>query len=610
MTALSPSQERIVKAPIGGAIQVLATAGSGKTRVLTERVRFILENTKRDGVLALTFTNKATDEMKSRLETVEGFEDRCWVTTIHAMAERILNQYGYIIDLPSNLQIYDREDDRKTIFVRSLQEDGIDINEFFEVREDKEIWRKIQEHLNKIAIIKRHAFLSDEEIKERHHNFYGIYRAYQKALIENGGIDFDDILVYAIKILNQEPRVGQIYRAKYKHVCVDEAQDLNQAQYKLIKTFCSDQIKSVMMVGDKNQMIYGFNGSSHDFLCKNFIADFAPQSYTLLENYRSSRAVIDLANKLKQNSQQKTNFAFPGESVINSFADEDEEADWICRKILELLAMNQHKEIEGNINLMHMAVLGRTRFVFSALEKKLQDNNISYALKKGERLASPVSILGQSLYWGIRIKVNPKNDIAKTQLNTIQNNFLNNKNELIELQGKMLTMIDALDIEEPNMSKFYQELGNMVNDLFHSSAIETLDDIELKENTKEIEEFKDYWITFRKKGLGKSLAAFCNALSLGELSEYKEQHGLTLSTIHTMKGLEKDIVFLIGMCEGVFPDYRAKTQAQLAEELNNAFVAVTRAKRWIYVTYPEQRMMPWGDYKLQQPSRYIVDLRS
>ena len=131
---------------------------------------------------------------------------------------------------------------------------------------------------------------------------------------------------------------------------------------------------------------------------------------------------------------------------------------------------------------------------------------------------------------------------------------------------------------------------------------------EIERSLAELEEFRNSWTRFKSKGLGNSLQAFRNALALGQLAETAQGEGITLSTVHTMKGLEKDIVFLIGMVEGVFPDYRAKTAQEIEEEKNSAFVAVTRAKRWLYITYPQKRTMPWGDIKFQSPSRFIRDL--
>ena len=297
MINLSLEQSSIVSAPIDRAIQVLASAGSGKTRVLTERVRHIINATKKGGVIALTFTNKAAEEMLNRLADVEGVNERCWIATIHSVAQRILQQYGHTIDLPSELHIYERNEDRETIFIQSLRDEGIDIDAFLDVSDSKtkrERETKIQTRLGQFATVKRELLVDEQEISNKYADnikFLSIYRSYQKALVESGGIDFDDILVYAHKILLTKPWCGDIYRAKYKHICVDEAQDLNKAQYEFIKVLCGEKIKSIMMVGDPNQMIYGFNGSSNRYLFQDFLNDFSPIQYALKENFRSSKSV-------------------------------------------------------------------------------------------------------------------------------------------------------------------------------------------------------------------------------------------------------------------------------------------------------------------------------
>ena len=373
MINLSRAQSIIVNAPLDQPMQVLASAGSGKTRVLTERVRYIIENTKTNGIIALTFTNKAAEEMIARLENLEELKNRYWIATIHTVAQRILEQYGHTIGLPSELHIYDRDQDRKVIFIQALREFGVDIDSFLNV--DNEKIKKdregtIQERLRQFSIVKRE-LLNEQEIKDKYienKNFWSIFQAYQNSLIESGGIDFDDILVYAHRILIEQPWCADIYRAKYKHICVDEAQDLNKAQYEFIKALCGEKIRSILMVGDPNQMIYGFNSSSHDYLCKNFLEDFNPTQYVLKENFRSSKSVIKLAQKLKRGVQIESNFIITGRSEIIELESEEDEALWICKKINNLLLENNDNEIEGEISLNKMVVIARNQFAFKSLE--------------------------------------------------------------------------------------------------------------------------------------------------------------------------------------------------------------------------------------------------
>ncbi|MEA5488802.1 MULTISPECIES: ATP-dependent helicase [Pseudanabaena] len=633
MNGLSPEQSSIVYSPIGQAMQVLASAGSGKTRVLTERVRHIINNTKKDGVIALTFTNKAAEEMLNRLQDLEGVNERCWIATIHSVAQRILEQYGHTLKdvaLPSELHIYDRDEDRKTIFIQSLRNEGIDIDKFLDVSDSKtkrEREAKIQTRLGQFATVKRELLDEQEIINKYSENikFLSIYRSYQKALFESGGIDFDDILVYAHKILLDNSWCGDIYRAKYKHICVDEAQDLNKSQYEFIKVLCGEKIQSVMMVGDPNQMIYGFNGSSNRYLLQNFLEDFSPTQYVLSKNFRSSKAVVNLANKIKQGSQSEYDFALEGRSEIKMLDDENSEAIWICNKIDELIQEKSNHEIEGDISLDKMVVIARNRFVFKTLEKHLKSRGINPLFNRGERQVEPSSTFGKVLDLAIRVRLNKKDWVDGKKLCTVlkidspdvwddecilskfAKNVLNTDIPIPDIQSKLLLEIQNLDINDPNIPKLCKCFAQLIEER-KNETLNEFEENELERSLIELQEFKECWQKSKILGLG-SLSSFRNAMALGQLNGNNGRSGLTLSTVHTMKGLEKDIVFLMGMCEGVFPDYRARSEQELEEEKNNAFVAVTRAKRWIYITFPRLRKMPWGDSKVQHPSRFIRDMQ-
>ncbi|MEN8129153.1 MAG: ATP-dependent helicase [Pseudomonadota bacterium] len=640
MMNLSKAQKAIVKAPVTQAIQVLASAGTGKTRVLTERVRYILNNTKKDGVIALTFTNKAAEEMQNRLSDSDAAEERAWIATIHAVAQRILEQYGHTIGLPSELHIYERDKDRMEVFMQSLRDDGVDIDDYLSVEDTKEQRnreRNLQRYMDGFSLIKRE-LLTEEDVTQRYPDsptLWKIYQDYQNALLNSGGIDYDDILVYAHRLLLTQDWIANIYRAKYKHICVDEAQDLNKVQYEFIKALCGDVIKSIMMVGDPNQMIYGFNGSSADYLCQQFVQDFCPKRYELKENYRSTKEVIRVANKLKPDSQREHEFALKGMVEITGLSDEGAEAKWVIEKINSLIKLKKYDDIEGDISPNHMVVIARNRFIFSRLEQALTEHNILYSLRKGERRAEPTSLFGKVLDYAIRVKLNPKDWVDGKKLCALlgitpptawddpdvlkkwSEQAAVSKVVFPDLQAKLLAAVHSLDVSDPNIRQFTRNFKRELDaraDLLTPESTEyesgMLESNELERSIKELEEFENSWTRFKQKGLGDSLQAFRNALALGQLWENTVLDGLTLSTVHTMKGLEKDIVFLMGMCEGVFPDYRASSANEISEERNNAFVAVTRAKRWLYITYPKQRMMPWGDIKFQRQSRFITEIQA
>lgn len=626
MINLSAAQLKIVKAPLDQHLQILATAGSGKTRVLTERIRFILEQTKKNGIIALTFTNHAASEMRNRLEQYSDLEDRCWIGTIHSVAQRIVDQYGHTIGLPSDLHIYEREEDKKTLFIQAILEDGISSDVNLELTSEKDRAKQIQSYMEKFSTIKR-SLMTEREIRDKYPDLPRLVfslRKYQESLLRSGGMDFDDILVYAHRILIEQKWCGDIYRSKYKFICVDEAQDLNKAQYEFIKALAGDTTKSLMMVGDPNQMIFGFNGSTNEFLCSKFLKDFNATRYTLDENYRSTVEIVSLANKLFPGSQKSNATPLQGRKIHKECADESAEADWICHIIEDALSRKSDPEIEGSISLNKMVVIGRNRFVFSTLEQKLTERKIPFFRTKGDTGRAPTSVLCTTLDLAIRIRLNPKDWIDGQKLcNTLglpPRDDWNDPTALIQLADELnktesplsrmaahaLIGVSNLDADKPNLPKLIAQLESILK----TEALTNTDSMtsELERAFAELDELRNCWVIFRKKGLGERLSSFRNAMSLGQLHEPPEPNGIALSTVHTMKGLEKDIVILMGMCEGVFPDYRARSTIEIEEERNNAFVAITRARRWIAISWPSKRKMPWGDIKIQRPSRFLNEM--
>jgi len=630
MIRLSSKQKRIVEAPLTESIQVLASAGSGKTRVLTERTRYILENTKRHGIIALTFTNKAAEEVRIRLSDCNELTERAWIATIHSVAERILRAYGHMMRLPRQLQIFERDKDRMDVFIHAMRANWIDIYEYLNLtnRDGKDTEHKLREYMNAFSMIKRD-LLDEEATRSRFPSIpklWSIFQDYQDALLNSGGIDYDDLLIYARKLLLNQSWIGDIYSAKYKYLCVDEAQDLNFLQYQFLKALCGDRLIGIMMVGDPNQMIYGFNGSSSAYLCEDFVRDFSAHTYRLEKNYRSSLKVIKAANNLKQGTLSANTYALQGKVIIESHPDITEESKWIVSTINKLIHLGQHEEIEGGISLNKMVVIARNRFVFSTLQNSLRAHSIPYFLKQSDRMSEAVSSVGKILDYGIRVKLNPKDWVHGKKICRIldidpppkwhDQDCLRNLTNKIDKSGgdlrgyysDLLLGIDELDSSESNIIKFYK---CMRQKLIEIAAALPEHFQEVERSIEELEEFHSNWMMFRKKGLGSSLHAFQSALALGQLAgeTTTSDETLMLSTVHTMKGLEKDIVFMMAMSEGIFPDYRAKSDHEIEEERNNAFVAVTRAKRWLYMSYPEKKKMPWGDERKMKESRFIQELR-
>lgn len=630
MIQLSEKQAEIVNFPIGSAIQVIATAGTGKTRVLTERIRFILNQTKKDKIIALTFTNKAAEEMQNRLANIPEVQDRVWIATIHSVAQGILEKYGHLIGLPKDLHIYENDRDRMEMFIKSLREGGIDIDKYLNIEnkdERKKVDKILKDYMSAFSKIKRENLSESDVIKEYNNKtVWKKFKDYQVALLESNGIDYDDIIIYAQQILLENPNVARNYRVQYKHICVDEAQDLNKSQYSFIKTFCGDVIKSLLMVGDPDQMIYGFNSSSEKFLCEDFIIDFSPDKFHLKENYRCTKAVVEVANILKPNKQLSSDYALEGKVCIIGYQSEEDEALGVVNKIKEIMLDNQTNEIEGGVSLDKIIIIGRTKFVLDKVAEALSEDNLPYYFKKSERNVEKLSRFGKVLDYAINIKLNPKNWIDAQKLSNTLDIEIEKKEEFtlddfiqklaeenIEqvLFKELLTKVNELNPSEPNIPKLVRDmneyLGNMAND--GNKEMSDQDEY-LISNSKELDSLNRRWTRFKRQGLGNSLSAFKNAISLGKLNDDSNEQGITLSTVHTMKGLEKDIVFLISMCEGVFPYYLANTSEEIEEEKNNAFVAITRAKRWLFISYPKTRKMPWGNIKRQTMSRFLNDMKS
>ena len=286
---------------------------------------------------------------------------------------------------------------------------------------------------------------------------------------------------------------------------------------------------------------------------------------------------------------------------------------------------NQTNEIEGGISLDKIVIIGRTKFVLDKVAEELSKNNLSYYFKKSERNVENLSRFGKVLNYAINIKLNPKNWIDAQKLFNTLSIEIGKKDEFLlddfiqkitienieqALFKELLSKVNELNPSEPNIPKLVKDmiiyLGSMAND---SNNEMSKQDEYLISNSNELESLNRKWTKFKRKGLGNSLSAFKNAISLGKLNDDSNEQGITLSTVHTMKGLEKDIVFLIGMCEGIFPYYLATTPDEIEEEKNNAFVAITRAKRWLFISYPKTRKMPWGDVKTQRKSRFLDNIK-
>lgn len=620
---LSKKQKEIVDYN-GGNLLIIAGAGSGKTRVLTESIKNKIGSLRKgEKILAITFSNKASDELQNRLYASLGkniTNEHVFIGTTHKFCLKLVESKGYLIGLPNRINICDSYDDRLEILYQACKEVPGFFNNHFKGNKTQNI-SELKGYLEKISELKRNLknydSLKDEELVSA---FY----EYDNILIQQDIIDFDDILKYAYQILIEAESVVRSYGIIYKHIFVDEAQDLNKAQYEVIKALSNNKIK-VTFAGDPNQAIYGFNGSTSEFFEKEFYKDFSPKKIELNENYRSSKSIIKNANILENTLLLESVLPIEGEFEINSFHNEEAEANYVFEKI-EYLVKNGHKDVENNkIDYEQCAVLARNRYVFKKLEEKLKENNIEYTLKtSSKRALSSESDLIIAFELGMRLINNPKDQLHLNKISDLLN--LSVVPESFHKLRQTETLNDYWKEKFKVIDNAWQNLNNNIDDISFEESLNIIqtsldkDQYGFEENDKllidnDINEWKNRWQIYGRKSLKgqRNLNNFLQAVSLGNTSTSVDK-GVVLSTVHMSKGLEFDVVFIMGLNEGTFPDYRAVKKEeygddkQIKEERHNLFVAITRSKRLCYLCYPKIKSTKWGDF-YQKPSRFILELK-
>lgn len=634
--ALSKEQAEIVTHNDGeGAMLVEASAGSGKTRILTERVRYLLTEKKDKffSVLCLTFTNKAADEMKDRLTSIHKVSERTFIGTFHEFCLNIIKIRFTELGFSRQPHLFDENDTKKLLeevliknpILKDLYSfpDCPDLNE--KAKKQRELFFKCQDFISDAK--RKLIYISDIESDYKNWGEKNtlLFQDYNRRLREQNAMDFDDILLFAYKIVSERPAIANIYRRTYKYILIDEAQDLNFAQYNVIKAICGENHKNVLMVGDPKQAIYGFNGASPVFMQEDFKRDFEAERKEIKHNYRSSQSVLEVAEKIQPNGGVGNNF-FKGEKGIYHFENETLEAAWVIDKIKYWIEKGKYSEpdneIEEPISYKNIAILARNKYVFSALIELLGQDEIlknKFYLKKGIERFEADSIFVRLFDLGLRILVNPKDIIHYNEIQELLKiNITYSDQRINELFDLANNDCEVLTKEQINLLITYwkhlldnpKSLGWVLDKLeqdvsqFNQETEETKNEFE--RIVFDIKELKQFWNSFVRNESADNLTIsnFRYFLALNGSKENREE--LTLATVHTTKGLEYEIVFIMGMNEGVFPDYRAKTEAAKKEERNNAYVAVTRAKRVLYITYPLCKKMSWGDSK-QNISGFLLN---
>lgn len=603
---LSEKQQKIVDFN-EGALLVKAGPGSGKTRVLIERIKKLLLSKKRCKILALTFSNLAAEEMKQRLEedkAVEEYIDNVTVGTIHSFALELVQRRGNLLGLQEELTLFENNTDRQ----KMLREVFLKDVEFKSILKSKDKPdRFLSECLEMIAEQKK-SFVSPS-MYEGNETFKRLYAEYNQYLLEQNAIDFDDILFYAYRILVENPSIQNMYASLYKYICVDESQDLNYAQYQLIKALCGTNIKNVMFVGDENQSIYGFNGSNSDLMSKNYVEDFQPVIFELYENYRSAKKIVEYANRL-ENTDSVSNYYYEGELRAFECVNEDAEADFVVNKIEEL-KRNGHPDIEVKPEYDDFAIIARNRYALASIEEKLKVRNILFYYKKTVNGIECESRFAKVLDLVLRVFLNRHDSVHMKELTAVLGCDMSEAEQGLDQLLKetnyacIVSILPFLKDDAFNFSKVIKELNESVQKA-------TIDEDEKYLIMGDLEEWNKHWKKYCSivPSENRTLLSFRNSISLGKTQDVSGDKGVALLTAHMSKGLQYEVVFVVGLSEGTFPDYRAVSTGgkEMEQEKNNMFVAATRAKRLCYFTYPRYKRMPWGDTKFQRKSRFLDNI--
>jgi DNA helicase-2/ATP-dependent DNA helicase PcrA len=609
---LSLKQRQIVE-HIDGALLVKAGPGSGKTRVLTERVKHLLSAKKRSKVLALTFSNMAAEEMSSRLEAdpdVGEAIDRVTIGTIHSFCLDIIQSRGYLIGLRPDVSLFENENDRIAI-LQSVISDETEFGMLLRRQQKPEAF--LANCLSMISEQKR--ALVSPELCDNNVPFPTIYQKYNDVLRNQNAIDFDDILFFAYRILAENLDVAKLYNSVYRFLCIDESQDLNNVQYNVIQALCGSDFRNIMMVGDENQSIYAFNGSSSKYMSELFVRDFQPTVYTLDENFRSAKRIIQFSNTLTGNSEDIAKYAYDGELTVTPYCNELAEAQAVYDAIENLKTVG-HKDIENPLNYDDFAIIARNKYIFSQIEKVFTNADIPFFYKKTQSGIACETDYMEAFDLIIRLLMNPMDLYHRQMLCKLTSHDISTGADYHDTKDLIRQIINDskyawLNSALPHISvdgvfDFDKVLGTLKE---HSPSDLIDDDRYLLE--KDFDEWQKHWGRFKShvSRENRTLVSFRNAISLGKTQEIDADTGVVLLTAHMSKGLEFEVVFVIGLSEGTFPDYRAVKSGSdaMVQEKNNMYVAVTRAKRLCYLSYPQIKRMPWGDDKKQSPSRFIAN---
>ena len=625
---LNDKQKEAVLATEGPCL-VIAGAGSGKTKVLTHKIAYLIseKNVKPYNILAITFTNKAASEMKQRVEKIVGdVAQEMWMGTFHSICVRILRRFIDRIGFDTSFLIFDTSD-QKTVVKECLKALNIDDKTF----SDRSVLSEISNAKNEMLTPK--AYQAKYSCEFRKEKIGQVYELYQKRLRENNAIDFDDIINYTIDILSENPDVLQYYTEKFKYVLVDEYQDTNKAQFTLV-TILASRYGNITVVGDNDQGIYSFRGADISNIL-NFEKDFPGTKIIKLEqNYRCTGNILKAANAVIKHNENKYEKKLWTENEEGSLPclyqaeDEYDEANYVVKQI-------EHLKTEEYLKPKDFVILYRMNAQSRAIEDILRRENIPYKIVGGLKFYERKEIKDTIAYLRLihntsdnlslkRIINEPKRGIGKTSLDKIQEISDRTGTSMYEIikhaeefdlnrvkanAEEFINLIEELRLKKQELS-ISELLKEVLNKSGYTRALELENTVEAETRMQNLEEFLTVAIEFEEESADNTLPEFLESITLSsDVDEMQdEDNTVTLMTLHSAKGLEFPVVFLVGMEEGIFPGYKSIGEPkELEEERRLFYVGITRAKQFLHLTCAKHRTI-FGSTSYNAVSRFIKEI--
>ena len=628
LESLNDKQKEAVLATDGPCL-VIAGAGSGKTKVLTHKIAYLMQekDIKPWNILAITFTNKAANEMKERVEALVGDDAKdMWIGTFHSICVKILRRFIDRIGFDHSFVIFDTSDQRSLI-KECLKDLKIDDKMFtdrivqFEISNAKNDMKEPEEY---------EAMVKGDYRREK---IASVYNLYQRRLKENNAIDFDDIINYAIKIFRENDDVLDYYTNKFNYILVDEYQDTNKSQFTLIRLLAKAH-GNITVVGDNDQGIYSFRGADISNIL-NFEKDFKGTKIIKLEqNYRCTQNILNAANSVIKNNEvkyKKKLWTENEEGALPTFHVSDDEYDE-GRYIVEEI---NHLRREDYYKYSDFAILYRMNSQSRAIEEILRREDIPYKIVGGLKFYERKEIKDIIAYLRLinnpsdnlalkRIINEPKRGIGKTSLDKIQaiseqtgipmyqiikeadqyglSRVYSNAQGFIEVIEDLISKKDEYTITEL--------IKHTLKETGYTKALEDENSIEAENRIENLEEFLTVAVQFEEEEADNDLSTFLEGITLSSDIDGmdEEEESVTLMTLHSAKGLEFPVVFLVGMEEGIFPGYKSIGEPkELEEERRLCYVGITRAKNNLYLTCSRQRTM-FGSTSCNPVSRFVKEI--